>query len=301
MIDKLQAVLTDWLSVTDKEVEQEYRVRNDKVKLAVVTFMADSFRPDATASDAEVAAYFAQHPADFTVPEKRKVRYLLVDIDALRAKVVIPEADIERAYNDNIQQYSTPEQIRASHILLRTEGKDEAAVKAKAEDLLKQARAGADFAELARKHSEDEASAKNGGDLDYFGRGQMVPEFDLVAFAMESGQMSDPVKTQFGYHIIKLVDKKPATMRALAEVRPQLVEQLGYERAQAQAADLAQTIAREVTSPADLDKAAQIARVDRAGIGILRAGRPDYGHRRLAGSGRACLRTGSPTREWPDR
>ena len=175
VITKLQAVLTDWLSVTDKEVEQEYRVRNDKVKLAVVTFMADSFRPDATASDAEVAAYFAQHPADFTVPEKRKVRYLLVDIDALRAKVVIPEADILRAYNDGIQQYSTPEQIRASHILLKTEGKDEAAVKAAAEDLLKQARAGADFAELARKHSEDEASAKNGGDLDYFGRGQMVP------------------------------------------------------------------------------------------------------------------------------
>ena len=257
VITKLQAVLTDWLSVTDKEVEQEYRVRNDKVKLAVVTFMADSFRPDATASDAEVAAYFAQHPADFTVPEKRKVRYLLVDIDALRAKVVIPEADILRAYNDGIQQYSTPEQIRASHILLKTEGKDEAAVKAAAEDLLKQARAGADFAELARKHSEDEASAKNGGDLDYFGRGQMVPEFDLVAFGMESGQMSDPVKTQFGYHIIKVVDKKPATMRALADVRPQLVEQLGYERAQAQAADLAQAIAREVTSPADLDKAAQ--------------------------------------------
>jgi peptidyl-prolyl cis-trans isomerase D len=185
------------------------------------------------------------------------VRYLLVDVDAIRAKAVVPEAEIERAYSDNIQQYSTPEQIRASHILLRTAGKDEAAVKAKADDLLKRARAGADFGELARTNSEDEGTAKNGGDLDYFGRGRMVPEFDLAAFALEPGQTSEVVKTEFGYHIIKLVDKKPATMRPLGEVRPQLVEQLGSEKAQAQAADLAQTIARQVTRPADLDTAAK--------------------------------------------
>jgi peptidyl-prolyl cis-trans isomerase D len=257
VIEKLQALLTDWLSVTDTELEQEYRARNDKVKLAVASFMADSFKTDATASDAEVAAHFAQRAADFTIPEKRKVRFLLVDIDALRAKAVVPEAEIARAYNENIQQYSTPEQVRASHILLRTEGKDDAAVKAKAEDILKQARAGADFAQLARTHSEDEPTAKNGGDLDYFGRGRMVPEFDQAAFALEPGQTSDVIKTEYGYHIIKLADKKPATMRALAEVRSQLVEQLGYQKAQAQASDLAQMIAGEVASPADLDKAAQ--------------------------------------------
>ena len=214
VLDKLRAVLTDWLSVTDKELEQEYRLRNDKVKLAVVTFIADTFRPQATASDAEVAAYFTAHQADFKIPEKRKVRYLLVDADALRAKITVPAADIERAYNDGIEQYTTPEQVRASHILLKTEGKDDAAVKAKAEDVLKQAKGGADFAELAKKYSEDEGSAKNGGDLDYFGRGKMVPEFDQVVFTMQPGQISDLVKTQFGYHIIKLVDKKPATGRA---------------------------------------------------------------------------------------
>ena len=87
----------------------------------------------------------------------------------MRAKITVPTADIERAYNDNIEQYTTPEQVRASHILLKTDGKDDDAVKAKAEDVLKQARAGADFATLAKKYSEDEASAKNGGDLDYFG------------------------------------------------------------------------------------------------------------------------------------
>jgi peptidyl-prolyl cis-trans isomerase D len=256
-VEKLRNSLTDWLSVTDKELEQEYRRRNDKVKLAVVSFTADTFRNQVTASDADISAYFEAHKDDFKIPEKRKIRYLLVDIDGMRAKINVPQSDVERAYNNNIEQYTTPEQVRASHILLKTEGKDDAAVKAKAEDVLKQARGGADFAELAKKFSEDEASAKNGGDLDYFGRGRMVPEFDQTVFAMQPGQISDLVKTQYGYHIIKLVDKKTATTRSLQEVRQQLVDQLSYERAQAQAADLAQSIEKQISKPADLDRVAK--------------------------------------------
>ena len=169
----------------------------------------------------------------------------------------MPPADVERAYNSSIEQYTTPEQIRASHILFKTEGKDDAAVKAKAEDVLKQAKAGADFAELAKKYSEDEASAKQGGDLDYFGKGRMVPEFDQAAFTMEAGQTSDLVKTQFGYHIIKVVDKKPGTTKTLADMRQQITDQLAYERAQAQAADIAEALAKEISKPADLDRVAK--------------------------------------------
>jgi peptidyl-prolyl cis-trans isomerase D len=257
IVDKLRASLTDWLSVPDKELEQEYRRRNDKVKLAVVSFTADSFRAQVAANDAEVASYFDGHKNDFKIPEKRKIRYLLIDIDAVRTKVTIPPADVERAYNNGIDQYTTPEQVRASHILLKTEGKDDAAVKTKAEEILKQARAGADFADLAKKNSEDDASAKNGGDLDYFGRGRMVPEFDAAVFAMAPGQISDLVKTQYGYHIIKLVDKKTATTRTLAEVRQQITDQLAYERAQAQAADLSTALEKQISKPADLDKAAK--------------------------------------------
>jgi peptidyl-prolyl cis-trans isomerase D len=241
----------------DKELEEVYRRRNDKIKLAVVTFNADSFRGQATASDADVASHFEAHKDDFKIPEKRKIRYVLLDIDAIRAKVVVPQADIEKAYNSSIEQYTTPEQVRASHILLKTEGKTDADVKAKAEAILKQAKAGADFAELAKKNSEDESNAKNGGDLDYFGRGRMVPEFDQAVFAMQPGQISDLVKTQYGYHIIKLVDKKSAATRSLAEVRQQLTDQLAYERAQAQAADLAAKLEKQVSKPADLDKVAK--------------------------------------------
>ncbi|HWF86480.1 MAG TPA: peptidylprolyl isomerase, partial [Vicinamibacterales bacterium] len=160
-------------------------------------------------------------------------------------------------YNNGIEQYSTPEQVRASHILFKTEGKDDAAVKAKAEEVLKQAKSGADFAELAKKYSEDESSAKNGGDLDYFSRGRMVPEFDQVAFTLQPGQISDLVKTQFGYHIIKVVDKKAATTKSLADVRQQITDQLAYERAQAQAADLAQKLEKEISKPSDLDVVAK--------------------------------------------
>jgi len=266
-VEKLRASLTDWLSVPDKELEREYRRRNDKVKLAVVSFTADSFRTQVTATDADIASHFEAHTAEFKIPEKRKIRYLLIDIDAMRAKVVVPQADIERAYNNNSQQYETPEQVRASHILLKTEGKDDAAVKAKAEELLKQARGGADFAELARKSSEDEASAKNGGDLDYFGRGRMVPEFDSAVFAMQPGTISDLVKTQYGYHVIKLVDKKNATTRPLSEVRQQLADQLAYERAQAQAADLAKSLEKQISRPADLDKVAKAQ-----GLGVQESG-----------------------------
>ena len=256
-VEKLRAAITDWLSVPDKELEQEYRRRNDKVKLALVSFTADSVRKDVSASDAEVSGYFEAHKADFKIPEKRKIRYLLVDIEALRTKVNPTAAEIERTYNNNIEQYTTAEQVRASHILLKTEGKDDATVKAKAEDVLKQARSGADFAELAKKYSEDEASAKQGGDLDYFGKGRMVPKFDQAAFSMEPGTISDLVKTEYGYHIIKLVDKKAATTRTLPEVRQQIADQLAYEKAQAQAGDLAQELEKEIGKPADLDRVAK--------------------------------------------
>jgi peptidyl-prolyl cis-trans isomerase D len=256
-VEKLRDSLTDWVTVTDQDLEKEYRRRNDKVKLAVVSFNADTFRGQVNATDAEVTSYFDAHKNDFKTPERRKIRYLLIDVEALRAKVTVAPADVDKAYAANQEQYSTPEQVRASHILFKTDGKNDADVKTKAEGVLKQVKSGADFAELAKKYSEDEQSAKQGGDLDYFGKGKMVAEFDQAAFSMQPGQISDLVKSQFGYHIIKVIDKKPATTRTLADVRPQITDQLAYERAQAQAQDLAAALAKDITKPADLDRVAK--------------------------------------------
>jgi peptidyl-prolyl cis-trans isomerase D len=257
VVEKLRSVISDWLSIPEEELEREYRLRNDKVKLAMVTFLTDTFRTDVTAGDEEIAAHFAANTEDFRIPEKRKIRYLLVDVEEMRAKVNVPESSIAQAYNDNIDQYSTPDQVRASHILFRIGDADEAAVRAEAEKVLAEIRAGADFAELARMHSDDEATAVNGGDLDFFGRGRMVPQFDEAVFAMEAGQVSDLVRTDFGFHIIKVVEKRPGTMRTLDEVRPQLQTQLALEMAQAQAADLAEALADDINDPSDLDAVAK--------------------------------------------
>jgi len=254
--EKLQAAVTGWMRISDAEVEQEYRRRNEKVKLDLAIFTASQFRAGIQPTDAELAAQFNTHPDAYKIPEKRRVRYLSVDADSLRPKMTATGPEIEARYKDNIQTYSTPEQVRASHILFKTEGKDEAAVKKLAESVLAKVKAGGDFAALARQYSDDD-SKKNGGDLDYFGRGTMVKEFEDVAFSLPVGQTSDLVKSPFGFHIIKVTDKKPAVTRTLAEVRPQIEDQIKMEKAQAEAQKVADAMVKEITSPADLDKVAK--------------------------------------------
>jgi peptidyl-prolyl cis-trans isomerase D len=257
VVEKLQAALTGWMTVADTDVDTEFKKRNEKVKVQVVSFPADKFREGVVATDAEVAKYFEDHKESYRIGEKRKIRYLTIDQEGLRAKATVTGQQIERAYNDNIQQYSTPEQARASHILLKTEGKDDATVKKQAEDLLAQLKKGANFEELAKKNSQDEASAVKGGDLDYFNKGQMVPEFDKAAFSLPIGQLSELVKSNFGYHIIKVADRKPASVKTLAEVRAQIEDQLKYEQAQAAAQKLADQVAGELKKPSDFDTVAR--------------------------------------------
>lgn len=255
-IEKLRAAVTDWMTITDAEVEREFMHRNEMVKLDLVYFPADKYRPEVEVSDADLQRHFEANKEKYRIGERRKVRYLLVDVEAIRPTIVVPARDVERSYNENIDLYSTPEQVRASHILFKTEGKDEARVRAAAEAVLKQVKAGADFAALAKKHSEDEASAAQGGDLDYFSRGQMVPEFEEVAFSLEPGQTSELVKSPYGFHIIKVADKKPATTRPIEEVRQQIIEQLQWERAQDRASERATALEEEIRRPSDLEKVA---------------------------------------------
>ena len=273
LVEKLHSALTDWVVVPDSDVTSEYRRRNEKAKVELVVFSADKLRDQVTVSDADLAAWFDGHKETYRIGEKRKIKFLLVDVEALRAKILVAPAEVEKYYRQNQPQYVTPAQVRASHILLKTEGKDDAAVKAKAEALLKQVRAGGNFADLAKKNSEDEASAKNGGDLDYFGHGRMVKEFEDAAFALEPGQISDLVKSPFGYHIIKLVDKKPETTKTLAEVQQQIADQLAYERAATQAS---QHRRRDRQGPQDGRRSRprrQGARPDSAGVRLLLEGR----------------------------
>jgi peptidyl-prolyl cis-trans isomerase D len=258
LIEKLRGTVTGWMTVSDAEVAEEFRRRNEKVKLDVVPLTPDAFRNEVSVNDADLAAYFETHKENYRIGEKRRIRYALIDVDQVRQQVTVPDADIEAFYKQNIAQYSTPEQVAASHILFKLEGEDEAAVRARAEDVLKRAKAGEDFAALARQYSQDDSNAQTGGSLGEFGRGTMVPEFEQAAFAMKPGEISNElVKTSFGFHIIKVEKNQAATTRPLAEVRPEIEEQLKWQRAQQQAETLAKSLEPQMKTAADLERIAK--------------------------------------------
>ena len=257
MLDKLRAALTDWMAVSDSDVQREYNQRNEKVKLQVVALTEAKFRSGVTVTDADIASHFDAHKAEYRIGEQRKIKYILLDREQARLKVSVPPSDVQRHYNDNIQQYQTPEQVKASHILLKTDGKDEATVRKRAEEVLKEVKSGGDFAALAKKYSEDEGSKANGGDLDYFARGRMVPEFETVAFTLPPGQVSDLVKSQFGFHIIKVIDKRAGATTPLDQVRSQIQDQLALQMADQRISDQAAQYASRIKDLADLEPVAR--------------------------------------------
>lgn len=256
LAEKLQAAVTGWAHVTDAEVETEYKQRNDKVKLDVAVFQADKFRDGITPTDADLSAHFESNKETYRTPEKRRVRYLAIDADILRSKMTVTPAEVQARYTQNQSMFSTPEQVRASHILFKTEGKDEATVRKAAEDVLAKVGAGGDFAALAKQYSED-SSAANGGDLDFFAREAMVKEFSDAAFGMDPGEVSGLVKSQFGFHIIKTTDRRPAQTQTFDQVRTQLEDQIKFEKAQTEAQKVADEAAKEIDDPSDFDRVAQ--------------------------------------------
>jgi peptidyl-prolyl cis-trans isomerase D len=275
LIEKLRTAVTGWVAITDGEVAEAYRRRNEKVKLDIVPVVADAFRNQVTVTDAELTAHFEKNKDSYRVGQKRRVKYALVDVDRVRESVTVPEADIEAFYKQNAAQYTTPPQVRASHILFKFEGKEEAAVRATAESVLKQARApGADFAALARQHSEDDSNKASGGDLDYFGRGRMVEEFEKVAFGMKNGEISDLVQTPFGLHIIKMVDNQAEVVRPLADVRAEIADQLRWQRAQQEAEAQAKALASAAPTPADLERVAKERNLEFAETGFFLTNEP---------------------------
>ena len=257
LVAKLQNAVAGWVTVSDTEVDAEYRRRNEKVKVDVVPVTAAAFRSQVTVTDADLAARFDANKEPYRIGERRKFKYALVDVEQVRAGLTVTDTDVQDFYTKNVGQYTTPAQVRASHILFQTSGKDEATVRTQAETVLAQAKApGADFAALARQYSEDASNKDLGGDLNYFGRGRMVPEFEAAAFSMKPGDISNLVKTQFGFHIIKLVDTQPDVVRPMTEVRDEIADQLRWQKAQTEAESIAKAVASSARTLADLEKLA---------------------------------------------
>lgn len=223
LLEKMQNALLGSIVVPDAEVEREYRRRNEKASFEVLFVGSNMALDRVSASEAEARAYYDNHPETFTHGEQRKLSYLLVDNLRLRRTLTVPESQIVEYYNTHQDEFQLSEEVRARHILIRPESNDDAgwqAAQARLREVARRAIApGADFAALARETSDDEGSKAAGGDLGWFGRGRMVKEFEDAVFALQVGQVSGPVKSQFGYHIIKLEDRRPAGLQPLEEVR----------------------------------------------------------------------------------
>jgi peptidyl-prolyl cis-trans isomerase D len=234
---RLTDVALEGTVVTQAEIEREYRRKYEKVKVEYVKLTADKYKAESQPSADDLQTYFKASAAKYTVPEKKNLIILLADPAKLEESLKPADADLLAAYNQNRDSFRTPERVRVRHILLKTTDKpaaDVAKIKAQAEDLLKQIRGGANFSELAKKYSEDTASANNAkdpGELpDWITRGQTVPEFESVAFSQKVGQTSDLVKTQYGFHIIQVLEHQDARLRPFDEVKADLATQWKKQR-----------------------------------------------------------------------
>ncbi len=237
--------------VPESEILREYAEKNDRATIEYVLVPTSRIESTAQPSDADLQSYLDKHKDRYRTPVQRRLKYLLVDKAKVRAKIKPSDADIAAEYEKRKDEMTMPEQVNAAHILVSVKNPSDpnadAQARAKAENIAARAKApGADFAKLAAENTDDPSGKTSGGQLPPFSRGQMVPEFEAQAFAMEPGEIRGPIKTQFGYHIIKLNAKMPSRTRSLAEAKPQLGAELSEKLATAETDRVARELANKL-------------------------------------------------------
>ena len=241
---KMETLIKQGVKVSDEEVQQAYRQRHERVRAAWAYADVKPVMAAVQVADADLEPYVKAHQAQFSQPEKRKLQYVLVNPKKLA--VAVSDAEAEAFYKEHAAEFEEPKRLRVAHVLVRVPpvgGSDaENAAKAKVEDVIKRAKGGEDFAKLARELSEDKASAVQGGDLGFVGPGELVAPFEQAAFALKKGEISEPVRTPFGYHAIRVIDVKEGGKTPLKEVAPKIKETLGAQKSE----QAAQTRADEV-------------------------------------------------------
>lgn len=236
--ERLVALVTDSVHVSEAEAEKEFRRRNEQVKAEYVVATADNAGLGAT--DEEVRARFDANKDAYKLPERRVLSYVLLDAATLSPRVTLTDRDVLSFYEANRDELQQAEELCASHLLVKVkaspdakDGHSEEEARRMAQSALDEIRLGADFAAVATRVSEDQGSAAQGGDLGCFARGRMVPEFDNAAFSLSTGEVSDVVRTSFGYHVIKAVSRKEESIPAFAEVKDRMRQGAMAERVQA--------------------------------------------------------------------
>jgi peptidyl-prolyl cis-trans isomerase D len=249
LLEKFRKLVTDGISVGPNELQDEFRYKNEKIKLDYVLLKPEDLAAKINPDEAEIKAAYERNKAKYLVPEKRVVRYALADVNQIRQNTQVSDDELKVQYQQDIQQYQVPNRVHVDHILLMTVGKTPAEVeeiRQKAEDVLKQAKKGTNFEELAKKYSEDPGTKDKGGDLGWITQGQTVPEFEKAAFTLPKGSISDLVKTQYGFHIIKVLDKETAHTKTFDEVKDSIRAPLMLAKADKQASDIADKLSATI-------------------------------------------------------
>ncbi len=260
-IMKVRDSIQSGVTVTDADVEDEFRKNNEKINLNFVSLTPSTFEKNVKVTDEALAAFFQEQQEVFRVPEMVSLRYLQFESQRYLDAVTFDEAELEKFYRRHLDQFEILERIKASHILVKVDADMDEQTRAKkrafAEKLLAEAKAGKDFAELARINSDDKASAVKGGNLGYFTRGSMVKPFEDAAFSMKPGDISDIVETTFGYHIIKVEEYTEPGVRSMADAIDEVKEGLRLEKAGQLAFEKAMDAYNINRKSGDLDAAAK--------------------------------------------
>jgi len=237
--DRLKALVT----VTDEDIDDEYRRENEQVNLSFLAISPALFKSRVKIDENELKTFYNDHREEYRLPETVALHFVRFDPARYENEVTFTEEELQKYYRRHLDRYETPEQVKASHILIKVPNNADAKLKetklALAEKILQEVRSGKDFAELARKKSDDPGSASKGGSLGYFTRGTMVEPFEKAAFTLKPGEVSDVVESPFGFHIIKVEEYVEGGVKPIEDVlddvksglKQELVRQIAFEKA----------------------------------------------------------------------
>lgn len=241
---------------TKEAADVAYNLRQERREVQVALIKAADLNAQVNVSDADIETYYKDNPAKFQSPEQATVEYTILNADSIADQLSVNADEVKTYYEQNKSRYSTPEQRRASHILIATPAEmkpeQKAAAKTKAEALLAEVKKAPNtFADVAKKNSQDPGSAERGGDLDFFGKGAMVPPFEKAVFALKEGEISDVVQSDFGYHIIKLTGIKASEGKPFEAVKAEIENELKKQQSTKKFAEVAEQFSNLVFENGD--------------------------------------------------
>ncbi|HID96729.1 MAG TPA: hypothetical protein EYP57_00830 [Thermodesulfobacteriaceae bacterium] len=289
--EKLQTIMVAGLAVTDEEIRAHYAFENEEVNFSYLVIDAPGCREEVNATGEKLTAWYDSHKERYLTEPQIRLRYLLFSPDDYESSVNATDADVQAYYQSHPDEFKSDEQRRARHILLKlpqdANETKAAEVRNRADEVYKRLEQGEDFERLAREISEDKGSAPKGGDLGFFGRGDMVRPFEKTVFELKVGETSRPVRTQFGWHVIRLEDIREAAVKPLAEVREAIVKTVKARKAEKAARQKADEAYDEIIQLGSLEAFEESSGLKLQETGLFTRKKPPA----LLGTGREIIDT----------